>query len=174
MPGSKSDPLNRPEFPPAPAAFSCSAHEGVFSLPVVKNIHWRSLFLRAISIFLFLLQFAAFATGARAQGFGLSKKTVKLQRKMPATVHLPGPGFDVQVNAHDANNADSARMLSDLLTTELQKYDKKLQVKATSPDEVVHCTIMTFQIPAPADIYCRRDYRSAYRRSMGLAARSKR
>jgi hypothetical protein len=68
---------------------------------------------------------------------------------MPAAVHLPGPGFDVQVNSHDANNADAARMLSDLLTNELQKYDKKLEVKSSSPDEVIHCTITTFQIPAP-------------------------
>ncbi len=95
------------------------------------------------------MQFAGLSPAVRAQGFGLTKKTIKLQRKMPAAVHLPGPGFDVQVNAHDAGNADAARMLSDLLTTELQKYDKKLQVKPTGPDEVIHCTIMTFQIPPP-------------------------
>ena len=105
--------------------------------------------LCVFSIFLLFSQFAAFVGGVRAQGFGLTKKTIKLQRKMPAAVHLPGPGFDVQVNAHDTGNADSARMLSDLLTNELQKYDKKLQVKATSPDELIHCTIMTFQIPPP-------------------------
>jgi hypothetical protein len=83
----------------------------------------------------------------RAQGFGLTRKTVKLHRNMPATVHLPGPRFAVQVNSHDSGSADSARMLSDLLTIELQKYDKKLKVKAALPDEVIHCTIMTFQIP---------------------------
>ena len=86
----------------------------------------------------------------RAQGFGLTRKTIKLQRKMPATVHLPGPGFEVQVNAHDASNADAASMLSELLTTELQKYDKNLQLKTSSPDELIHCTVMTFQIPPPS------------------------
>jgi hypothetical protein len=149
MPGSKSAPPNRPEMVPAPAAFSRSTHQGAFLLPIIRNVHRRSLTLCVFSIFLFLSLFSGLATGVRAQGFGLNKKTVKLQRKMPAAVHLPGPGFDVQVNAHDAGNADSARMLSDLLTNELQKYDKKLQVRATSPDELIHCTIMTFQIPPP-------------------------
>jgi hypothetical protein len=149
MPGSKSDPPNRPEIVPAPAAFSCSAHEGAFPLPVVKTSRRRSLRLCAVSLFLLLMHLGGLVSGACAQGFGLSKKTVKLQRKMPATVHLPGPSFDVKVIAHDSGNADAARMLTDLLTTELQKYDKNLQVKETSPDEVIHCTIMTFQIPPP-------------------------
>jgi hypothetical protein len=92
---------------------------------------------------------AGLATNARAQGFGLTKKTIRLQRKMPAAIHLPGPGFDVKVTAHDANNADAAQLLTDLLTTELQKYDHKLQVKPSSPDELIRCTITTFQIPPP-------------------------
>lgn len=149
MPGSKSAPANRHEIVPAHAASSCNTHQGVSQLPVERNVHRRSLSFCVFSFFLLLSQFAVLVSGVRAQGFGLNKKTVKLQRKMPAAVHLPGPGFDVQVNAHDSGNADSARMLSDLLTNELQKYDKKLQVKATSPDEVIHCTIMTFQIPPP-------------------------
>ena len=149
MPGWKSDRQNRPEFVPTPVAFPCGTHKEAPLLPVEMTTQRRSLGVCFFSIFLLFSQLACLMTGVRAQGFGLSKKTVKLQRKMPATVHLPGPGFDVKVNAHDSGNADAARMLSDLLTNELQKYDKKLQVKATSPDEVIHCTIMTFQIPPP-------------------------
>ena len=118
-------------------------------VPVVRELHWRSVRnCRFAAVFL-LLSFAAAAPQIRAQGFGLTKKSIRLQRKMPATVHLPGPGFEVQVNAHDATNADAARMLSDLLTTELQKYDKNLQLKTSSPDEIIHATVMTFQIPPP-------------------------
>src|SRR5580692_861709 len=142
MPDSKADPPDRPELVPAQAAFSRNPREEGSQLPVVKNIRRRSLIFCAFSIFFLLPQLSGLVTAVHAQGFGLSKKTVKLQRKMPATVHLPGPGFDVQVNAHDSGNADAARMLSDLLTIELQKYDKKLQVKPASPDEVIHCTIM--------------------------------
>ncbi len=148
MPGSKAEPPNRPAIVPAPAAFSRNEFREGASLPAARCSGWRALRLCACSLILFL-QFAGLGSRVRAQGFGLTKKTIKLERKMPASVHLPGPGFDVQVTAHDANSADSARMLSDLLTTELQKYDKKLQVKTTSPDETVHCTITTFQIPPP-------------------------
>src|SRR5690349_14920326 len=149
MPGSKSDRQNRPEFVLTPVAFSCGAQLEAFLLPVVRWIKRLSLSLCLFSIFLFFLQATGLVTGVRAQGFGLSKKTVKLQRKMPATVHLPGPGFDVKVKAHDQANADAGVMLTDLLTNELQKYDKKLQIKPTSPDEVIFCQIMTFQIPPP-------------------------
>jgi hypothetical protein len=136
MPGAKSDPSNLSEKFPAPAAFFRTAPSRFFVVSRVVAV-------------LFLFYLTGLAAGAHAQGFGLTKKTIKLQRKMPAAVHLPGPGFDVQVNAHDTANADAARMLSDLLTTELQKYDKKLQVKSSGPDEIIRCTIMTFQIPPP-------------------------
>jgi len=149
MRGSKTTLMNRPEMVTASAGSPSDAYQGTPLLPVARNALRRSLSLCVFSTFLFFSQIGALAEGVHAQGFGLTKKTVKLRRKMPASVHLPGPGFDVQVNAHDASNADSARMLSDLLTNELQKYDKKLQVKATSPDESIHCTIMTFQIPPP-------------------------
>ncbi len=156
MPGSKADPPNRPEFVRATAAFSCGNYGGAVQSPVAESIRRRLISLCALSLFLLLSYLAGFATATRAQGFGLTKKTIKLQRKMPAAVHLPGPGFDVQVNAHDSGNADAARMLTDLLTNELQKYDKKLEVKATSPDEIIHCTIMTFTIPPPA-VYTRNE-----------------
>jgi hypothetical protein len=148
MPGSTTEPPNRPESAPAPAAFlRIEFRKSSSSLAAKRTVRrWLSLCILSFALF---LHFVAFGARVHAQGFGLTKKTVKLERKMPASVRLPGPNFDVQVTAHDANSADSARMLSDLLTTELQKYDKKLQVKTTSPDETVHCTILTFQIPPP-------------------------
>jgi len=120
-------------------------------MPAVVKILRRILRICAFSFFLLSSQFAGFVPAARAQGFGLTKKTIKLQRKMPAAVQLPGPGFVVKVEAHEAANADAAHMLTDLLTTEMQKYNKKLQVKETSPDEVIHCTIMTFTVPPPSN-----------------------
>ncbi len=148
MPGSKCDPKYRSGVSLALAPLPCGVDEEVFRLPAL-NRHRRPLRLCASLVFLFLSQLAGFITGPRAQGFGITKKTIKLQRKMPAAVHLPGPGFVVQVSAHDQNNADSARMLTDLLTTALQKYDKTLQIKEASPDETIHCTVLTFTIPPP-------------------------
>ncbi len=114
-----------------------------------KMIGCRSRSVCVISILFFLSQFAALAAPARAQGFGLTRRTVKLQQKMTALVHLPGPGFEVEVRAHDAGDAALARTLSDMLTNDLQKYGRNLQVKPSSPDEVIRCTIGTFQIPPP-------------------------
>ncbi len=149
MPRSQFDSPNRTEIIPASAGLLSCARPELLRMAPIKNVRRPFLNPRALLILLLFAQFAGLSTEAGAQGWGLAKKTIKLQRKMPAAVHLPGPAFDVQVNSHDASNADAARMLSDLLTTELQKYDKKLQVKSTSPDEVIHCTIMTFTIPAP-------------------------
>jgi hypothetical protein len=174
MPGVKPEPPNLAELFPAPAAFFRTAPSGFSALlsavdsasclgfafnatsvafvAAYKPAQRRVAVLRLPSlcaVALLLCLQLGFAGVAYGQGFGLTKKTIKLQRKMPAAVHLPGPGFDVQVNSHDAANADAARMLSDLLTTELQKYDKKLQVKPSGADEVIRCTIMTFQIPPP-------------------------
>ena len=117
----------------------------------VNKIPRRILRLCALSFLLLSSQMALHVAGTRAQGFGIAKKTVKLQRKLPAAVQLPGPGFDVKVEAHEAANADAAHMLTDLLTTEMQKYNKKLQVKETSPDEVIRCTILTFTVPPPSN-----------------------
>ena len=74
---------------------------------------------------------------------------------MPAAVHLPGRVLMFK-SMRTIGNADAARMLTDLLTNELQKYDKKLQVKPTAPDEMIHCTIMTFTDSPACLLYAQR------------------
>jgi len=118
-------------------------------LPRLAPVHRRASQRRALPIIVLFLACVGSISGVRAQGFGLTKKTVKLERKMPAIVHLPGPGFEIHVTSRDKANDDAAQTLSDLLTVELQKYDKRLQVKTASPDEVINCTITTLQIPPP-------------------------
>ena len=65
MPGSKSGPPNRPEFVPAPAAFSRSAHERAFRLPEVSTVLRRILILCAFSLFLVLSQLSVLVTGVQ-------------------------------------------------------------------------------------------------------------
>src|ERR1700753_445327 len=81
----------------------------------------------SIAIPCWILLVSALPVATRGQGFGLTKKTVKLERKMPAVVHLPGPGFDVHAVARERGNEDAAQTLSELLTVEMQKYDKRLE-----------------------------------------------
>ena len=109
------------------------------------------LCLRAFGLWLLAFAFGAgvLVPGAWAQGFGNGKKTVKLQRKLPAAVHLPGTTINLQATARDSANADVAQSLSDLLATELQKEDKRIRIQKTSADAVVTCLITEFQTPPP-------------------------
>jgi hypothetical protein len=91
------------------------------------------------------------SSAPRAQGFGtlINKKTIKLQRKLPAAVRLPGGAIDVKVLSHDAAYANLTQTLSDLLTAELQKNDQHIHVEKNAPDAIITCTILAFQTPPP-------------------------
>jgi hypothetical protein len=84
-----------------------------------------------------------------AQGFGASKKTITLERKLPAVVHLPGTAIDIRPAPSDQAKADVAQALSDVLLVTLQKCDARLHVDKNSPDVVIGYSITTFQTPPP-------------------------
>ena len=84
-----------------------------------------------------------------AQGFGSSKKTITLQRKLPGLIHLPGDGIDIRPVVRDPTQRDLAQALSDLLLVTLQKNDTALHSDKTSPDVVIAYSIITFQTPPP-------------------------
>jgi len=97
-----------------------------------------------------LLSCSGLQTAALAQGFGASKKTITLERKLPAVVHLPGTAIDVRPAANsDHAKADVAQALADVLLVTLQKYDTRLRVDKNSPDVVIGYSITTFQTPPP-------------------------
>lgn len=87
--------------------------------------------------------------GAFAQGFGGNKKTVTLQRKLPALIHLPGTAIDIRPVVRDQANGDVAQALSDLLLVTLQKNDTRLHVDKNAPDVAISYTIITYQTPPP-------------------------
>ena len=93
------------------------------------------------------------ASGSWAQTFsgGLTgKKRVVLHRKLPAAVKLASIStFGVVSNAQSKNQADIAQSLSDILITELQKDDKRLQESKDSPQLVISATITHYDIPPP-------------------------
>jgi hypothetical protein len=84
-----------------------------------------------------------------AQGFGSSKKTIILQRKLPGLIHMPGAGIDIRPVVRDPTQRDLAQALSDLLLVTLQKNDTSLHVDKTSPDVVIAYSIITYQTPPP-------------------------
>jgi hypothetical protein len=85
-----------------------------------------------------------------AQGFGNGKRTVVLQRKLPAAVHLPGEAVDVRVISRSQENADLAQVLGDQLLVELQKNDAKMHLERNTPDAQIACVIAAYQTPPPA------------------------
>ena len=89
------------------------------------------------------------AAPTSAQGFGSSKKTITLQRKLPGLIHLPGNGIDIRPVVRDPTQRDLAQALSDLLLVTLQKNDTALHSDKTSPDVVIAYSIITFQTPPP-------------------------
>jgi len=112
-----------------------------------KGIEFTLGLLSAVVLCLFL------AVDAWPQGFSGtlgSKKTIILHRKLPAAVKLTGIStFSVVGNAKSKDQADVAQNLSDILVTEIQKDDRRLQEEKNNADLVISCTITHYEVPPP-------------------------
>jgi hypothetical protein len=123
--------------------------------PLASKTAWHDGFSRAARfgltcILVPVLCCGVLSNAVRAQGFGsMRKKTIKLQRKLPAAVHLPGTAIDIRVTSHDPAYADLTDTFSDLVATDLQKYDHSLHVTKTGADATISCAILEFQTPKP-------------------------
>lgn len=92
------------------------------------------------------------AASLNAQGFGKFKKTVTVQRKLPAIVELPGNTFDVVVTASDAKNAPLTDKLKAVVETELARYNAKLMVDSKNPNTRIILKILNVDVPRPVPI----------------------
>jgi hypothetical protein len=78
------------------------------------------------------------------------KKAITLHRKLPAAVKLTNVSkFSAVATAKAKDQEDVAQSLSDILVTELQNDDKRLQEDKTSPDMAITATITHYEIPPP-------------------------
>jgi hypothetical protein len=120
------------------------------SLPKFHQSKGIELTLRLLSAAFFSL---FLAVGAWPQGFSGTlgnKKTIILHRKLPAAVKLTGMStFSVVGNAKSKDQADVAQNLSDILVTEIQKDDRRLQEEKNNADLVISCTITHYEVPPP-------------------------
>jgi hypothetical protein len=91
------------------------------------------------------------ACSSRAQSFGSGlsgKKKVVLHRKLPAAVKLDSIStFAVVGNAKSKDQGDVAQSLTEILVTELQKDDKRLQESKNSPQMEISFTITNYELP---------------------------
>jgi hypothetical protein len=74
------------------------------------------------------------------QGFGKLKKTIVLERKLPAAVKLPGNAFDVKASAEkpqDACEKLAADKLQSMVETSLIRFNSQLELNPDKPDTLV-------------------------------------
>jgi tetratricopeptide (TPR) repeat protein len=89
---------------------------------------------------------------ANGQGFGKFKKTITLERKLPAVVQLPGDTFNVKVTASEAKNAAIAGELRAVVETELGRYNARLLLSPKNPATVISLRILNVDVPQPVPI----------------------
>jgi hypothetical protein len=74
------------------------------------------------------------------QGFGKLKKTIFLERKLPAAVKLPGNAFDVKVSAEkpqDPCERMAADKLQSMIETSLIRFNSQLELNPDRPDTLI-------------------------------------
>jgi len=94
----------------------------------------------------------AFAGSAHAQGFGKFKKTITLQRKLPAVATLPGDTYAVTVTAADAKNKPLADKFKAIVETELARYNPKLTVDPNKPATRISLNILNVDVAQPVPV----------------------
>jgi hypothetical protein len=100
-----------------------------------------------------VILFSISAAFAQAPGFGrVNRKTIALQRKLPAVVQLPGDHFAVNVTASDPRGGAVTARLKIVIETEMAKYDPQLMVDPKKPDTDIAINILNLDVPQPAPI----------------------
>jgi hypothetical protein len=102
---------------------------GVISLPDIEGPVMRKLSPVALVALMPVL--------LSGQGFGTLKKTIVLERKLPAAVVLPGKSFDVKVTAEkpqDECEKLAADKLQAMVETNLIRFNSQLELSPESPD----------------------------------------
>jgi hypothetical protein len=79
------------------------------------------------------------------QGFGKLKKTVVLERKLPAAAKLPGNAFDVKVSAQkpqDPCGKLAADKLQSMIETNLIRFNSQLELNPDKPDTLIAVKVL--------------------------------
>jgi len=98
-----------------------------------------------------LALFVPFLTFGQGFGQGIAKlkKTVTLERKLPAAVQLPGSTFAVKATAPNPQYRDVAEKLRQMVETELVRFNSQLSPNQDAPDSIITLTVSNFNVPPP-------------------------
>jgi hypothetical protein len=83
------------------------------------------------------------------QGIAKLKKSITLQRKLPAAVQLPGSAFVVKATSSNPQYRDVCEKLRQMVETELVRFNTQLSPTDEAPDSVITVTVSNFNVPPP-------------------------
>jgi len=85
------------------------------------------------------------------QGFGGRKKTIVLERKLPAAAKLPGSSFNVRVAAQNPQYKDVADKLQSVIETQLIRYNSDLSPSDDKPDATIAIRVLNYNLTQRAE-----------------------
>jgi hypothetical protein len=83
------------------------------------------------------------------QGIAKLKKTVILERKLPAAVQLPGASFQVKVTAQNPQYRDVAEKLRQMIETEVMRFNSQLSPSEGPADSIISVAVSNYNVPPP-------------------------
>jgi len=83
------------------------------------------------------------------QGIAKLKKTITLQRKLPAAVQLPGSAFTVKVTAVNPQYREVAEKLRQMVETEIMRFNAQLSPADSDGDSIISIAVNNFNVPQP-------------------------
>jgi hypothetical protein len=87
------------------------------------------------------------------QGFGHGiaklKKTVTLERKLPAAIQLPGSTFQVKVTAVNPQYREVGEKLRQIVETEIMRFNSQLSPAESGADSVISVAVSNYNVPQP-------------------------
>jgi hypothetical protein len=86
-----------------------------------------------------------------AQGFGGRKKTIVLQRKLPAAAKLPGSSFSVKVVAQNPQYMDVAQKLQSVVETQMIRFNSDLSPTDDKPDATIAIRVLNYNLTQKAE-----------------------
>ena len=86
-----------------------------------------------------------------AQGFGGRKKTIVLERRLPAAAKLPGSSFSVKVAAQNPQYMDVAQELQSVVETQMIRYNSDLSPADDKPDATIAIRVLNYNLTQRAE-----------------------
>jgi hypothetical protein len=88
-----------------------------------------------------LLLSHSFITAVQAQGFGMFKMDVVLNRKNPPRVYIMGTAINIRVTSQVSKGTTYTGQLASTLESELLSQDNRLKPESNNPETIISCEI---------------------------------